>query len=537
MRYAIVRSFTIVILALFMTLLSCEIPLKATLMEVVKDYSRPMTSVSPDLDGSLDKYSPVIITFTETMNPRSLTLSGFMAAESDGGIWSDSETGLNSVLTISPRSSWTAGSGRTLSVQCLDQDGYDIETLVLIFGVLDGVVYVHATGGNNNNPGTKLEPKKSIQPAIDVAGEFYSEAEVHVAEGLYQVNYSQGNYIIMKKGISLLGGYKSDDWQVRNYVLYETIISDSGSIIAPDPGNVPDQFRSRAVDSGTGLTSATIIEGFTIIGGGGSVSIGLNCTGSNPTIQNNIVNGGLGDLSAALRIKDCSPLIYNNDINGGIGGDESLGIFTANSTSIIEGNRINGGEASSCNGIFNYASNPIIRNNSLILGGDARASNTDGITIGLSNAILNMEGSNPIISGNNINGGYGWVSVSGINNSSNSSPSIRNNLIFAGIGPAAQNSLSFGIMSEDSNGQIQNNIINGGRAESSVSCGIQLTNSHPVIANNILFNSGGDEQYGVYMFGAGGYPASFDNNDIYNCDTSRLIEEISETIKNDYNDL
>lgn len=501
----------IVLLSILFPFFSCENPLKQTLDLIVRDYSRPLITVSPGNGEGIDKNTSIVITFSETMETGTLTLGGTMPAESNGGVWSTYNGEANSRLTISPSTSWGTGSGHILTVECYDTDGYETENMILTYGVLDGIVYVRAADGDDSFPGTKTEPKKTLPAAIELADKYYSQAEVRVAGGVYNVDYSLGTHVVMREGISLYGGYTEDDWDVRDYAVYESKIKDNGDVTSPDP--VPDEDRNRAVDCGTGLTAATVLEGFTVEGGGGSVSIGINCAASNPTIRGNTILGGAGDLSAGLRIKDCSPLISGNDIDGGTGADYALGIFTANSSALIENNTIYGGVADSCDGIFNQESSPTIRNN-IITGGYSNGLGSNGITNWTAE---------PLIIGNTIDGGYGYSSVSGIYNTKTSDPVIRNNVIYGGDGTAGDTTTSFGILLEDSTGTIQNNTINGGDPGStfdSMAHGIELTRSTPVIENNILFTSGGVNRYGIYEFGSGARPSSFNNNDVFDCPTA-----------------
>lgn len=447
------------------------------------------------------------------MSKGSLTVSGTMAESSDGGVWTDSGGITDSVLTISPLDVWSIGSGNTLIIECSDTDNFYLDPISLNLGVLDGVVYVDAETGDDENPGTETEPKSSIQEAVDLADLYYEQAEVHVAEGVYNVNYSLGTHLQMVEGVSILGGYSDDDWAVRDASTQISQIIDKGFIAAPDPDNVTDAYRCRAVDCGTSLTAATVFDGFTVEGGGGSVTIGLNCEASSPAITNCIIRGGTGDFSVAVRIKDCSPYVSGNTMDGGSAADQALGIVTINSTSLIENNVITAGDSDACVGIYNYESSPTINSN-IIDGGYANDRDSTGIS---------CLTSSPLITNNRINGGFSYFSASGIYISSESDPTIRNNLIYGGDGSLSSNTVVFGIIIEDSDADIQNNTIDGGDPEtygSSSSMGIEIVRSTPEIKNNIIFTSGGVLRYGIYEFGSGAHPVSFYNNDIFDCATA-----------------
>ena len=96
----------------------------------------PLATVVP-ADGSTIKSSDsIVITFTASMTPGALTLSGDMARESDLGVWSrTSQT--NDTLTISPAFAsgvWTAGE-HTLVVDVVGTNGVPVSTLRLHYTV------------------------------------------------------------------------------------------------------------------------------------------------------------------------------------------------------------------------------------------------------------------------------------------------------------------------------------------------------------------------------------------------------------------
>ena len=96
------------------------------------------TATALPADGSTIKNpDSIVITFSTSMTPGSLTLSGDMASESDLGVWSRTSV-TNDTLTISPGiasgGEWATGS-RTLIVDVLATSGVPISTLVLNYTV------------------------------------------------------------------------------------------------------------------------------------------------------------------------------------------------------------------------------------------------------------------------------------------------------------------------------------------------------------------------------------------------------------------
>ena len=375
-------------------------------------------TMNPASGSAITLSTPIVITFNESMNPTTLILGGTMASESDGGVWSTT-TFASDTLTVGSANTWTDGSGRILTIDVKDTAGNSLlSTLSLSYGVLDGVVYVNDSNGNDANPGTPDLPKKTIQVAIDLADSLYNIAQVHIAEGTYNVDYQSGTHIAMKEGVSIYGGYSLTDWSVRDPSTHETIVQDTSI-----SGGTSDD-PNRAIHVGSSVTAATVMDGLTIKGGGGSYSSAINTEGSS-TIQNNTINGGSG-LSNSYGIyndSSSSPTIQNNTINGGSGGTSSFGIINSPSSSpTIQNNTINGGSGGgSSTGIINSpSSSPTIQNNSI--NGGSGVSASTGINAGGS----------PMIQNNTINGGSGGASSYGIR--LNGTPTIENNTIFTSGG-------------------------------------------------------------------------------------------------------
>ena len=78
----------------------------------------------------------IILTFDKTIDLSKVSITGSLATESDGGVWSAS-TSANDTLTISPASSWSAGGNKTLLVEVRDTSGNVIQTINLNY-TIDG---------------------------------------------------------------------------------------------------------------------------------------------------------------------------------------------------------------------------------------------------------------------------------------------------------------------------------------------------------------------------------------------------------------
>jgi hypothetical protein len=245
-------------------------------------------------------------------------------------------------------------------------------------------VFVDVTNGSDGATGTKADPVDDINEGITLAES--AGKDVCVAEGTYEVNYSSTTHVVMIEGVSIYGGYRNTDgtW-TRDISTYSTTITDLSTQTGMD---------NQAVTCGSGITTDTKIDGFTINGGDGESSTGIYFYGGSPTVTNNIVNGGSGTTtSGAIRVySSATPNIMHNTLNGGSGGDTSYGIICSDSDPYISNNTINGGTVYNSRGITTVASSPTIENN--IIDSGTGSNSRMAIQIGYS--------SGPIIIGNTL---------------------------------------------------------------------------------------------------------------------------------------
>lgn len=298
----------------------------------------------------------------------------------------------------------------------------------------NGIVYVKISTGSDANLGISSSPKASIQSGVDLADSLGIPA-VHVAQGLYQ---KSGPVVTLKEGVSLSGGYSDADWNTRAPLTYVTTIRDmnvaaGGTFISPH----------HAVQAGSGITSGTVVDGFTIAGAtvlsepGAIYQAGLFITGT-PTIQNNVLDGGIGQpltVSMAVDIDGSSPVIQNNTIVTGKSG-ANYGLYLSNSSATISNNSIDGSNVTSNNsyGIFSTAAgSPVIYNNTIFR---LKSNYTYGVR---------TNGGSPRILNNYIHGGVSGNTASGIYFENGAKPSIINNII-----SASGNPLTYGINEKDS---------------------------------------------------------------------------------------
>ena len=107
----------------------------------VPDPTVPASTVVPSNTSTIKNSDSIVITFSTSMTPGSLTLSGDMAGVSDGGVWSKTSQA-NDTLTIKPGIAsggvWTEGA-HTLIVDVQATSGVPLSTLTLDYTVASEV--------------------------------------------------------------------------------------------------------------------------------------------------------------------------------------------------------------------------------------------------------------------------------------------------------------------------------------------------------------------------------------------------------------
>ena len=271
--------------------------------------------------------------------------------------------------------------------------------------------FVRGGNGNDAGPGTMDQPFATIQHAIDQA---INGDDIAVAQGEYFVS----NQIDMKEGVSLYGGFSETNWNDRDTVAYQTKIKDNRNTGGASGNPQPTVYY------GTSITSATIIDGFTIGSSQGSYSCVLLVDGSSPTIQNNVIVADFNTQTAAYGIYNkgaSSPTIDNNIISGGgtIVAGSSYGIYNDDSSSpTIQNNTIYGTSPDSLTGgqgdqysdtaygIYSKDTMPIIQNNT-INGGNGNWTYGISYDFDFTNTISTTIFANDIDGGNSTNTSYG----------------------------------------------------------------------------------------------------------------------------------
>jgi hypothetical protein len=443
------------------------------------------------LQGGTERvgHEPIELRFNASMNTGSVTVTGDLSACSKQ--WTTT-TLSNDTLTLTPTTLWPSGSGKTLTIDGSSAQSIAMATFNAGFTVFYRIYVNDTNGGNDSNVGSSLFPKATVRAALTAASTSYVPAnavDVLVAKGLYQADFNASTFEVarMVEKASVYGGY-AEDFASRDPVVNATTLRDTSAA-----GGATRQAANRAVFFGSGISSATVLDGFTVQAGtGGSYCAAILCDGS---------------------ASSCAPLIRNCTIVGGQGtsGVNSVGILNWYAGPEITGCAINGASGTNSFGIYNYSTPASFRihHNASIVGGTASS-----ITRGIYNV-----SSSPIISCNWILGGDSSPQSYGIHNTFTSAPGIYDNTISGGTTSSGTGAnTTYGVYNSASSPDIRNNTIDGGIdasvTTSNPSCIYNLSGSTPIIENNILFIRGGyGYGYGVYDSGSTDNPSSIKNND------------------------
>jgi hypothetical protein len=286
--------------------------------------------------------------------------------------------------------------------------------------------FVSALAGDDTNPGTTVQPLKTIAQGMANAATIGGIQDVIVAEGSYSEK------VTLAEGVSLLGGFQCDTlactW-ARDVTAHASTISD---------------VDFEGVLAGPAITPATLVEGFHIVGMDGAPTTApggsaVQLNGGAPELRgNDIVGGNLtggASRSVAVWVRASNgALLDGNTLTGGTSVAGSVGLVFDNpgqatqttTLATVTGNTIRGGRGGTSTGVtaFNTLDGTLLANNDISVGVGGQV---DGIVVG----------SHMTIDANRINVGLaassactnttGWCT--GIRSLS-STTTITNNLVF-----------------------------------------------------------------------------------------------------------
>ncbi|WCL50069.1 hypothetical protein [Leptospira sp. GIMC2001] len=467
----------------------------------------------------------------------------------------------NDTLTVTPNgSTWNTGIGRTVTLDCTSNAGKSLGStdIVVTYLVPSSIRYVKDVGGNDLNNGlSPATAKRNIQSAIDsllvCPG---MDCAVLVEQGAYEPNQLLDSIVLNVDGVSLYGSYvagtnftERDDTARNSNIFMDTPPLFCNTAVLANP--------CKVIHVTSAITNNTQINGFTIGGADGPVTVGILLEGGaiirNNTIQggtaltnsygiaainsesiirNNTSSGGIcnqpGCTSAGIRINSTVVTSHNikfNTFNGGVctaNGCRSTGIeLVASAATNLSGVNNNSFTGANINFVYlnaesmGYYGNGFyageLHSNSFI-GGNAPFSygfySSNGLAISIGSLTL----------GNVIRSGNATVETTGLRITGNGARIVRNNSIESGSITSAGASANNGAyITGNGNVNFENNLVRVGSSESTgtfaVAYGLQLgaiPGTSVIARNRIIMGtvtgvSNGSTNYGIHSDTGGPY--------------------------------
>ncbi len=450
----------------------------------VEYWPTPMAMISYGQSASggstLTTRDSFILTFDQEMEPSTLSFIG----STIGGIapeqvaWQAGTTPANSKATVSaPAAEWTVGSGLAFTAACVSKKGIALAapataTVNTFRGLCVAIRTPAGVDASDGNAGTAAAPMRNIGPAITKATALGygtgKPAEIRVAQDgsagtvIYHADWrGNTNRIVMGEGISVYGGHNQGDWGQRDPALYTTTIKDDSTSAGTDTSD-----PNCVIDCGSGLTSATAIDGFRLSIACYSYSCALNFHGgSAPLVSRCILQSAGGTAPSGfvygVIISDSSPDIRESALKslGGLSVTTSCGVAIQGASSprisycTIEGGRSDMSAGTNVYGLYLLGSavRPTIECNTISAG---MGSSTYGV-------YAYMNDGNCVLRNNVIVAAKGSAAMYGIA-LRRSAATMQNNTIVAGN--AGQVNPSYGLhlyefQSGDGKPKAENNII------------------------------------------------------------------------------
>lgn len=476
-----------------------------------------LSAINSPGGATLGPKSALVVTFDEPVQPQTLILGGTMAPESDGGVWSSSAakpsekthsaSGLgNDRLTIGPKSAWSGGAGRTLSINVKDLAGNPIQTVQLSY-TIDIDLPTASAMPPSGSPLAKGEAitllfSKSMQPStLSLGGDLGATSD----GGVWSTTTRADDTVTLRPGAT---------WPIGAQTLTVGATDTLGNEMAPL------------------LLTLPVVEGVLHVSPAGDDANDGTKTNPKKTIPAAIAEGvNLNLVPVAVLVSEGTYLVDS-------GGPSPTQVVLAEGVSLYGGysadfsRRDPSAQAAVIQDLGADAANSGNPHRAIEAGSGITPSTVvDGFTViggagPYSSGIFNHDGGAPTLTGNSINGGRGSIQSIGIQNNA-SSPSIRNNTIHGGGGES-----SHGIFNTASSPTVENNIVDGGQGTTSY--GVRNLSSSPLIRNNtVRGGSGGAASYGVYnvssapairgntLHGGGG---SSNSTGLYNNASSPTVE-------------
>jgi hypothetical protein len=380
-------------------------------------------------------------------------------------------------------------------------------------GMSDGsgggtIVYVSVATGSDLATGLDpAHPKKTVTSALVEAKTLSGLPEVHVCKGTYTEDQ-----VAVDFDVALKGAYDCTTWTRTTTYGYPKFDGVDTTLLA-----TPDVMLQEAALVVTGaVTSATVIDGFSIAGAGAATSHtdGVHVTGSaSPVLTNDVIGGGGGqatntnagtgstgvlvDLQAAPKIEEC--IISGGNGTGPVGSAgvelDTTGAVTL-ASAIVTGGL---GATTAPSGIATIGvdvrasiANPLTE---LFVGGTDQAG-TEGQSVGVR---VSGSGVSAVVAGCAIEGGLGLAVTSSTGvlvDAAGGTVVLTGDRIYGGARPPGMGSVTLGVLvSAAGSFTIANSLVHAGTlapATGSYTVGVDLyAVAAPVIALTTIYTGGG----------------------------------------------
>ncbi|MBN1338908.1 MAG: hypothetical protein JXA03_06270 [Bacteroidales bacterium] len=325
-------------------------------------------------------------------------------------------------------------------------------------------IFVNASATGSNNGTSWTNAYTSFQSAFNAA---VANDQIWVAKGTYKPSYDYGMgggsryfHFRLKNDVSIYGGFAGTETAINQRANYgsgeanETILS--GDLNADDDFDIKNGGYQGTTGNdncyhvfyhpnGLNLTSATVLDGFTISGGNASGADPHSKAGamylysSSPTIQNVVFESNqAGNLGGAVYMYNSTSFFTNisylNNISAGGGA------MYVSYASLVLNNAIFTGNVSSADGgaLSTHSSSPTLTN---ALFSSNTTSNNGGAIIFYSNSVqFDAALSNVTLSNNQAGGSGGAIRFA--SNNAASALNINNSIVWDNTATTAGNELS-----------------------------------------------------------------------------------------------
>ncbi len=261
------------------------------------------TRVVPPSFSSLRTDQSIVVTFSESMDPSSLSLGSAMGAEATAA-WSSVDRASDRV-TITPTTLWTLGQNRNLTAALRAADG-ESQNASMSFNVVNTVVYVSQSGNDANDGLSTATPKATLGAAIPVAAGVPPGA-VQVAGSSSNTPYSITTAIPLMNGVTMRGGF-SPDFTEQSGSSYPTRIRRTGAT------GTASIFTATNLAGSNNTVESFVLE---LDGVGASEQYVVDLNNSSLVFFGNALragSGGTGIVTSAGRVTGPGQVVFANNL-------------------------------------------------------------------------------------------------------------------------------------------------------------------------------------------------------------------------------